>query len=166
MLSGLFFLLTILTYLKTCEESGRRRLWLLAGSAGFYILALASKGSVMVLPALLLVLDIYPLRQLSRRTLIEKIPFVLLGFTRSATTGVICAVFFVLYLQFENHVLSPLIVGRSVKLSPPATMTAALVGVSAGGVVGALVAVPVVAAAKAAYLELRPQNADETSTDG
>src|SRR3954451_22573840 len=94
------------------------------------------------------------------------IPFVLLGFTRSATTGVICAVFFVLYLQFENHILSPLIVGRSVKLSPPATMTAALVGVSAGGVVGALVAVPVVAAAKAAYLELRPQNADETSTDG
>src|SRR3989449_11712661 len=66
-LSGLFFLLTILTYLKPCEASGRRRLWLLAGSAGFYILALASKGSVMVLPALLLVLDIYPLRQLSRR---------------------------------------------------------------------------------------------------
>ncbi len=85
------------------------------------------------------------------------IPFVLLGFSRSATTGVVCAVFFVLYLQFENHLLSPLIVGRSVKLSPPATMTAALVGVSAGGVVGALLAVPVVAAAKAAYLELRPR---------
>lgn len=93
------------------------------------------------------------------------IPFVLLGFTRSATTGVICAVFFVLYLQFENHVLSPLIVGRSVNLSPPATMTAALVGVSAGGVVGALVAVPVVAAAKAAYLELRPGNMAETSDE-
>jgi predicted PurR-regulated permease PerM len=83
---------------------------------------------------------------------------------------VICAVFFVLYLQFENHVLSPLIVGRSVKLSPPATMTAALIGVSAGGVVGALLAVPVVAAAKAAYLELRPEsrsgNTDETQPPG
>ena len=84
------------------------------------------------------------------------VPFVLLGFSKSATTGVICAVFFVLYLQFENHILSPLVVGRSVKLSPPATMTAALIGVSAGGVVGALLAVPVVAAAKAAYVELRP----------
>jgi predicted PurR-regulated permease PerM len=84
------------------------------------------------------------------------IPFVLLGFSKSATTGVICAVFFVLYLQFENHILSPMVVGRSVKLSPPATMTAALIGVSAGGVVGALLAVPVVAAAKAAYVELRP----------
>ncbi len=87
------------------------------------------------------------------------IPFVLLGFSKSATTGVICAVFFVLYLQFENHILSPMVVGRSVKLSPPATMTAALIGVSAGGVVGALLAVPVVAAAKAAYVELRPADA-------
>ena len=90
----------------------------------------------------------------------------LLGFSRGATTGVICAIFFVLYLQFENHILSPLIVGRSVKLSPPATMTAALVGVSAGGVVGALLAVPVVAAAKAAYLELRPGTTGETDGDG
>ena len=87
------------------------------------------------------------------------IPFVLLGFSKSATTGLICAVFFVLYLQFENHILSPMVVGRSVKLSPPATMTAALIGVSAGGVVGALLAVPVVAAVKAAYVELRPAGA-------
>jgi 2-dehydro-3-deoxygluconokinase len=65
-------------------------------------------------------------------------------------------VFFVLYLQFENNVLSPLVVGKSVDLSPPATMTAALVGVSAGGVVGALVAVPLLGAAKAVYLELAP----------
>jgi predicted PurR-regulated permease PerM len=35
-------------------------------------------------------------------------------------------------------------------------MTAALVGVSAAGVVGALVAVPLLGAAKAIYLELRP----------
>ncbi len=89
------------------------------------------------------------------------IPFVLLGLTEGAGTGVACAVFFVLYLQFENHLLSPLIVGRAVKLSPPATMTAALVGVSAGGVVGALLAVPLVAAAKVAYLELRPGPAPE-----
>jgi predicted PurR-regulated permease PerM len=84
------------------------------------------------------------------------IPFVLLGLTHGAGTAVACAVFFILYLQFENNVLSPLIVGRAVKLSPPATMTAALIGVSAGGVVGALLAVPVVAAAKVVYTELRP----------
>ncbi|MBA2624886.1 MAG: AI-2E family transporter, partial [Acidimicrobiia bacterium] len=83
------------------------------------------------------------------------IPFVVLGLTQGATTGLACAAFFVLYLQFENHILSPLVVGRSVDLSPPATMTAALVGVSAGGVVGAILAVPLLGAAKAVYLELR-----------
>lgn len=87
------------------------------------------------------------------------IPFVLLGFTKGATTGVICAVFFVLYLQIENNVLGPLLVGNAVKLSPPATMTAALVGVSAGGVVGGLLAVPLTGAAKAVYLEVRGERA-------
>jgi predicted PurR-regulated permease PerM len=89
------------------------------------------------------------------------IPFVLLALTHSAGTGIACAVFFVLYLQFENNLLSPLVVGRSVDLSPPATMTAALVGVSAGGVVGAMVAVPLLGAAKAVYLELRRGNLEE-----
>jgi predicted PurR-regulated permease PerM len=87
------------------------------------------------------------------------IPFVLLGFTHGAGTGLACAAFFVVYLQLENNVLSPLLVGQAVKLSPPATMTAALIGVSAGGVVGALLAVPALGAAKAIYLELRPAEA-------
>lgn len=83
------------------------------------------------------------------------LPFVAMGFTHSATTGVLCAVFFVLYLQFENNILSPLVVGQAVKLSPPATMSAALIGVAAGGVVGALCAVPFVGAMKIVYLEFR-----------
>ena len=131
---------------------------LVAGVAGVAILAVGLVLRVPLAPLLAVwvaAFDLVP--QIGGAA--GGIPFVLLGFSRSATTGVACAVFFVLYLQFENHVLSPLIVGRSVNLSPPATMTAALVGVSAGGVVGALLAVPVVAAAKAAYLELRPVRA-------
>jgi putative heme transporter len=83
------------------------------------------------------------------------IPFVLLAFTQSPLTGVICAVLFMLYLQLENNVIQPLLVGRAVQLSPPATMAAALIGVSAGGVVGALLAVPLTGAAKAIYLDRR-----------
>jgi predicted PurR-regulated permease PerM len=82
------------------------------------------------------------------------LPFVVMGFTHSALTGVLCAAFFMLYLQFENNILSPLVVGQAVKLSPPATMAAALIGVAAGGVVGALCAVPFVGAVKIVYLEL------------
>ena len=93
------------------------------------------------------------------------IPFVLLGLTQGAGTGIACAVFFVLYLQFENNILSPLVVGRSVDLSPPATMTAALVGVSAAGVVGALVSVPLLGAAKAVYAEVRGGRLTEPDPD-
>ena len=89
------------------------------------------------------------------------IPFVVFAMTQGAGVGVACLIFFVVYLNFENHVLQPIIIGRTVRLSPPATMTAALVGVSAAGVVGALVAVPLLGTAKAIYLELRPGHASE-----
>ena len=96
-LSGFFFLLTILTYLKLVDASGRRRRWLLAGAVVWYFLALASKASVMVLPAVLILLDVYPLRRLggslrawtdsaARAVLIEKIPFVILGIAGAAVT--------------------------------------------------------------------------------
>jgi predicted PurR-regulated permease PerM len=52
-------------------------------------------------------------------------------------------------------VLQPLIIGRAVRLSPPATMVAALVGVAAGGLVGGLFAIPLLGATKAIYLSTR-----------
>ncbi len=73
-LAGLFFFLTLLAYLEMSDASGRRRRWLLAAAGGLYVLALASKGSVMVLPPILVLLDVYPLRRFDRRTLLEKIP--------------------------------------------------------------------------------------------
>ena len=85
-LSGFFFFLTLLAYLKASDASGRRRRWLLAGATALYLLALASKGSVMVLPAMLILLDIYPLRQFDRRALLEKIPFAVLGLAGAAIT--------------------------------------------------------------------------------
>jgi putative heme transporter len=83
------------------------------------------------------------------------IVFVTLGLTQGVATGAVCLVVFLAYQQLENHVLQPLIIGRAVRLSPPTTMIAALVGVSAGGVIGALFAVPLVGAVKAIYLATR-----------
>jgi predicted PurR-regulated permease PerM len=83
------------------------------------------------------------------------IPFVILGLTKGAGTAVVCLIVFFVYQQVKHQIIQPVLIGQAVKLSPPATMTAALVGVSAGGVVGALIAVPLVGAAKAVYLEFR-----------
>ena len=83
------------------------------------------------------------------------IPFVVLGMTKGAGTAVACLAIFFVYQQLKHHVAQPVVIGQAVSLSPPATMVAALIGVSAGGVVGALIAVPVVGAVKAVYLEFR-----------
>jgi hypothetical protein len=63
--SGLFFLLAALGYLKAVERGVGGRLegrWR-AVSLGLFVAALLSKASTMMLPAALLVLDIYPLRR-------------------------------------------------------------------------------------------------------
>ena len=92
------------------------------------------------------------------------VPFVALGLTRSAVTGVICLVVFLIYQQTENHVLQPLIIGRAVRLTPPATMVAALVGVAAGGVIGGLLAIPLLGASKAIYLALRTPEPEQAAS--
>lgn len=81
--------------------------------------------------------------------------FVLLALTEGPVTALIAATIFILYMNLENHVIQPAIVGRAVNLSPPATMLAALVGAAAAGVPGALVATPLIGAIKAVYLDSR-----------
>jgi predicted PurR-regulated permease PerM len=57
--------------------------------------------------------------------------------------------------QIEGNVLQPGIVGRRVRLHPMVTIAAVTVGGTLGGIVGAFVAVPVVAVAYRALEELR-----------
>ena len=84
-LSGCFYLLTVLCYLRwtACQ---RRRWWLAA--LAVYMFSLLSKVMGMTLPVVLILLDVYPLRRLPpdprtwlsktwRGRLLEKIPFLL-----------------------------------------------------------------------------------------
>jgi protein O-mannosyl-transferase len=84
--SGLWFVLTVLTYLKAAAATGVRRRWWLAGSVAAYALAGTSKAIVMTLPAVLVLLDVYPLGRLgtrwrewvapkARSVWLEKIPY-------------------------------------------------------------------------------------------
>ena len=64
----------------------------------------------------------------------------------SRPTGSACLIviaFFVGYQQFENHVLQPLVYGRTVELSPLAVLCAVLIGAQLAGILGALLAIPV-----------------------
>jgi Flp pilus assembly protein TadD len=105
--SGLFFVLTVLTYLRARASNHLARGWL-AGSIVFYTLAALSKSIVATLPLVLLLLDVYPLRRLdlsqwrSRASLnrvIEKWPYLLV-----ATATSVMAV----WAQHSNRFLTSL----------------------------------------------------------
>ena len=81
--------------------------------------------------------------------------FVALALTESVPTAIIAGALFVAYMTIENHVIQPAVIGRSVDLTAPTTMVAALIGGAVGGIPGALVATPLVGAAKILFLEVR-----------
>ncbi len=97
-LSGFFFLLAVLMYLRACEvESRDGRPWgkFYWATVGTFVLALLSKSMAVTLPVVLLVLDVYPLRRLRpgahgwltpgpRRIWQEKLPFLFVGAVVSA----------------------------------------------------------------------------------
>lgn len=81
--------------------------------------------------------------------------FTILAISQGVFVGLIGLVLLVIYMNTENYVISPAIVGQSVNLAPPTTMIAALVGGAAIGVPGALVATPLCGTIKALYMEYR-----------
>ncbi len=64
------------------------------------------------------------------------------AFLDSPRTGIIVVIFFVIYQQFENHVLQVSIMSRTVDLNPLAVLLSVLVGVELFGILGALLAIP------------------------
>jgi tetratricopeptide (TPR) repeat protein len=92
-LSGLFYLSTLLVYLRAHErgEHGPGWHW---RAVGLFACALLSKSMAVNLPVVLLILDVYPLRRLggptgwwgapARQVYLEKIPFILLAGAASA----------------------------------------------------------------------------------
>jgi predicted PurR-regulated permease PerM len=69
-------------------------------------------------------------------------PAVLIAFTRSVPTGIGVLAFFIVYQQFENHVLQVTIMSRTVRLNPLGVLVSVLVGVELFGFLGALLAIP------------------------
>src|SRR5437667_3225814 len=92
-LSGLFYLLALLAYLRAVERESRGRAWYW-GAVGLFAWRLLSKSIAVSLPVVLLILDVYPLRRLggsigwwgpaAQRVYLEKVPFGLMAVVASA----------------------------------------------------------------------------------
>lgn len=76
--------------------------------------------------------------------------------TALITLGIVVAV-----MQLEGHVLQPLLLGRAVRLHPLAVVLAITVGILLAGIVGGLLAVPIVAVLNTAVRSLLADDPDE-----
>ena len=79
--------------------------------------------------------------------LISAIPGIILGFTISPWVGFLAAVVYFISQQFENHIIVPQVMKKAVGLNPIAVILALLVGVKLGGVLGAILSIPIATAA-------------------
>jgi predicted PurR-regulated permease PerM len=69
-----------------------------------------------------------------------------IAFATEPRLGLYCLVFYIAYQQFENYVIYPRVMARSVDLPGLVIVIAALVGAGLLGVIGALLAIPTAAA--------------------
>src|SRR5207247_366874 len=77
----------------------------------------------------------------------------IVAFLHSIPAGIVVVAFFIVYQQVENHILQPVVYGRTVQLSPLAVLIAVLIGAELAGVLGALAAIPVAGAIQVIFLD-------------
>jgi predicted PurR-regulated permease PerM len=116
---------------------------LCAGLSSLVFLFIVGLGSyALALAAVVALLDVIPMIGATLGAVIVTA----IGFATDPTTGLACLIFYIVYQQFENYVIYPRVMARSVDLPGSLIVIAALIGGGLLGVVGALLAIPTAAA--------------------
>jgi predicted PurR-regulated permease PerM len=105
------------------------------------------------------ILDLIPLAGAT----IAGIIIAAVAFLHSIPAGIVVVVFFVVYQQIENHLLQPVVYGRTVQLSPLAVLIAVLIGAELAGVLGALAAIPVAGALQVVLVDVLRNRRDRSA---
>ena len=122
--------------------TGNLTISLIAGVVSTAVLLAVGVPYAVALGLLVAILDLIPLAGAT----IAAILVSTVAFLDATTSGVIVLIFFIVYQQVENHILQPVVYGRTVQLSPLAVLIAVLIGAELAGVIGALAASPVAGA--------------------
>jgi predicted PurR-regulated permease PerM len=123
--------------------SGALTVAFIAATASFCFLMVLDMPFALALAVFVGILDLVPLIGAT----IAAVMVATIGFIQSPGTGVACLIFYVAYQQFENYVIYPRVMRRAVDVPAPVTVVAVLIGGALLGVTGALLAIPVAAAA-------------------
>jgi predicted PurR-regulated permease PerM len=141
--------------------TGNLLISLLAGVLSTIVLFAVGSDFAIALGLLVAILDLIPL---AGATLAAIMVSTVVLIETDWLRCIIVIVFFIAYQQFENHVVQPLVYGRTVQLSPLAVLCAVLVGAQLAGILGALLAIPVAGSLLAIareLLEYRQETAGE-----
>lgn len=123
---------------------------IIVGLLTYIALVIIGVDFPLVLALLAGVLEIIPVVG----PIIAGITIVLVALLQSPTTALIVLVFEVVMQQVENNVLVPNIMRTQAEISPLLTLLALFVGSAVGGVLGALVAIPLAAALSVMVVEV------------
>lgn len=129
-----------------------------AGVSSLIFLIAVGLGEYAVALALVVaVLDVIPMIGAT----IGAVVVIAIGFATDPKIGLICLIFYVAYQQFENYVIYPRVMQRSVDIPGSLIVIAALVGAALLGVIGALLAIPTAAAAQLILKEVFLKRQDD-----
>ena len=137
--------------------TGNLLISLIAGITSGVVIWLAGVPYPIVLGLLVALLDLIPLAGAT----IAAIVVVLVAIAASGTTAaIIVGVFFIVYQQVENHLIQPLVYGRTVQLSPLAVLVSVLIGAQIAGVLGALAAIPIAGGLQVVLVDWRQRRGE------
>jgi predicted PurR-regulated permease PerM len=122
--------------------TGNLAISLIAGVSSTVVLLVLGVPYAVALGLVVGLLDLIPLAGATIAAVIVST----VGVLHSTTAGIVLIIFFVVYQQVENHVLQPLVYGRTVQLSPLIVLISVLMGAELAGVIGALGAIPIAGA--------------------
>jgi len=75
--------------------------------------------------------------------IVSLVPAVIVGFAQSPVIGIVVLVLYLVIQQLENNILVPKIMQKVTGLNPLVSIAALLIGLKVGGLVGAILAIPV-----------------------
>jgi predicted PurR-regulated permease PerM len=119
--------------------TGNLLISLIAGTGASLVLLILGVPFPLALGLVVFILDLIPLVGATLAAVI----LALAALSHSVTAAIVVVAYFVVYQQVENHLLQPLVYGRTVQLSSLAALIAVLIGGELGGVLGALGGIPV-----------------------
>jgi predicted PurR-regulated permease PerM len=123
----------------------------IAGVLATIVLATLGVPYAVALGLIVALLDLIPL---AGATLAAIVVTLIAGLTQGWVAAIVVGVFFLIYQQVENHVIQPVVYGRTVQLSPLAVLISVLVGAQVAGILGALAAIPVAAAIQVIVVDM------------